>query len=76
MPPTTDAIGVNSTTPEWSPRVLYANHSYNTGAEAHIVVPSQDDMINFSTDEAKAKPNHREITIQILNHDYTATEPR
>ena len=32
--------------------------------------------MNFSTDEAKAEPNHRQITSTILNHDYTATEPR
>jgi len=24
-----DATGVNSVTPKWSPRVLYANHSYD-----------------------------------------------
>jgi len=29
MPPTPDAIGVNCATPEWSPRVLYANHSHD-----------------------------------------------
>jgi len=29
MPPTPDTIGVNSATPEWSPRGLYANHRYD-----------------------------------------------
>jgi hypothetical protein len=29
MPPTPDAIGVNCATHEWSPRVLYVNHSYD-----------------------------------------------
>ena len=31
-PSTPDAIGVNSATPKWSPRVLYANHSYDAGS--------------------------------------------
>jgi len=30
IPPTPDATGVNSATSEWSPRVLYANHNYDT----------------------------------------------
>jgi len=44
MPPTPDAIGVNCATPEWSPRVLYANHSHNawSGSSQHCPKSRRD----------------------------------
>jgi len=44
MPPAPDAIGANCATPEWSPRVLYANHSHNTwsGSSQHCPKSRRD----------------------------------
>ena len=44
IPPTPDAIGVNFATPKWSPRVLYANHSYNawSGSSQHCPKSRRD----------------------------------
>jgi hypothetical protein len=99
MPPTRNAIGVNSATHEWSPRVLYANHSHDARPRRSHRCPKErrdpcDDrlflilpgpiptIVSAETQlyDAKAKPNymsnHREITITILNNDYTDTKPR
>jgi len=44
MPPMPDVIGVNCANPEWSPRVVYANHSHNawSGSSQHCPKSRQD----------------------------------
>jgi len=44
MPSTPDSIGVNCATPEWSPRVLYVNQSYDarSGSSQHFPKSRRD----------------------------------
>jgi hypothetical protein len=41
MPPTPDAIGINSAAQSWSPRVLYANHSHDARCRRSHCCPNE-----------------------------------
>jgi len=78
-PSTPDAIGVNSATPKWSPRVLYANHSYDAGSGRLQHCPkSRWDLCDDRLFHQRYPGQFLwwDCTITTLNHDYTATEPR